>query len=105
MNCLTLLNLFKVSLIKDSEWWFLIMILFRFQYFMHKWRLSFFLKMNKIDISVKFMKCLIHSFVKTLFKYCFKEHTSSWSSTEHETAIRFASLSNRSKSHHQNADA
>ncbi len=28
--------------------------------------------MNKIDASVKLMKCLIYSFTKTLFRYCFR---------------------------------
>ena len=28
--------------------------------------------MNKIDASVELMKCLIHSFAKTLFKYCLR---------------------------------
>ncbi len=36
---------------------------------MHRWRLSFFLKMNRIDVSIKLMKCLIHSFAKTSSKY------------------------------------
>ncbi len=39
---------------------------------MHKWRLSFFLKMNRINISVELMKCLIHSFTKTSSKYCLR---------------------------------
>ncbi len=39
---------------------------------MHKWRLSFFLKMNKIDASVELTKCLISSFAKTSSKYCLK---------------------------------
>ncbi len=39
---------------------------------MHRWKLSFFLKMNRIDASVKLTKCLIHSFTKTSFKYCFR---------------------------------
>ncbi len=36
---------------------------------MHKWRLSFFLKMNRINVSVELMKCLIHSFAKTSSRY------------------------------------
>ena len=36
---------------------------------MSKWRLLFFLKMNKINASVELMKCLIHSFAKTSSKY------------------------------------
>jgi len=28
--------------------------------------------MNRIDASVELTKCLIHSFAKTSFKYCFK---------------------------------
>jgi len=33
-------------------------------------RLSFFLRMNKIDASVELTKCLIYSFAKTSSKYC-----------------------------------
>ena len=39
---------------------------------MHKQRLSFFLKMNRINASIKLTKCLIHSFAKTSFRYCLR---------------------------------
>ncbi len=39
---------------------------------MHRWKLLFFLRMNKIDASVELMKCLIHYFAKISSRYCLK---------------------------------